>query len=314
MRTYSIRAVLALAVVLAVSDSVAAQSMVRGTVVDAEGTPIEGATVAIEATESNRSAETQTNSDGEFMQIGLASGSYNVIVSKDDFQQTLPANVTQGRPVELSFQLTPVSGLTQEQIQAEIQANEEFEALAKGAVAAMAAGNDAEAIRMFNEVLATAPDCGECYYNLGVAYTNQEQYAEAEASFLKAVEIAPTGEAYTGLANLYNAQEKFDLARDASVKAAELSAAGGGGANAEAIYNQGVILWNAGDFAEAKDQFEQAVAADPSMAMAHYQLGMANLNLGQVPEARQAFEMYLKVEPNGPKAAEVKVFVEQLPQ
>ena len=42
------------------------------------------------------------------------------------------------------------------------------------------------------------------------------------------------------------------------------------------------------------------------MAMAHYQLGMAALNLGQIPEAAAAFEAYLKVDPNGPKAAEVK--------
>ena len=43
-------------------------------------------------------------------------------------------------------------------------------------------------------------------------------------------------------------------------------------------------------------------------------LGMANLNLGLVSEARQAFEGYLVADPNGEKAAEVKVFVEQLPQ
>lgn len=314
MRTYSIPAVLALAVVLAVPGPVAAQSMVRGTVVDAEGMPIEGATVAIQATESSRRAETETDSDGEFMQIGLASGSYDVTVSKDDLQQVLRANVTQGRPVELSFQLTPTSGLTPEQIKAQIQANEDFQELAQGAVAAMAEGRDAEAIKMFNEILAEAPDCGDCHYNLGVAYSNQEQYAEAEASFLKAIEIAPTGEAYTGLTKLYNEQEKFDLAQQASAKATELAATGGGSVSAEAIYNQGVILWNAGSFAEAKDQFEQAVELDPSMAMAHYQLGMANLNLGQIPEARQAFEAYLKVEPDGPKASEVKVFVQQLPQ
>ena len=48
--------------------------------------------------------------------------------------------------------------------------------------------------------------------------------------------------------------------------------------------------------------------------MAHYQLGMANLNLGQIPEAREAFSNYLKVEPDGPKSAEVKTFLEQLPQ
>lgn len=311
MRTYLIRAVLALAVVLAVSGTAAAQSMVRGTVVDAEGQPIEGATVIIQATEGIRGAEVTTNSNGEFMQIGLASGSYNVIVSMGDLRQVLSARVTQGTPVELEFQLTPTSGLTAEQI----KSNQEMQLLAQGAIEAMREGRNAEAIQRFNDILVKVPTCSDCHYNLGVVYSNEEQYSEAEASFRKAIEIAPdSGQAYTGLANLYNAQEQFDLAQQASAKAAELTAAGGGGSNAEALYNQGVILWNSGNFAEAKEQFEMAVAADPSMAMAHYQLGMANLNLGQIPEARQAFEAYLAADPDGPKAAEVKVFVEQLPQ
>ena len=119
---------------------------------------------------------------------------------------------------------------------------------------------------------------------------------------------------YTGLANLYNQQQKYDLAQQASAKASELTSAAGGSNNSEALYNQGVILWNAGNFAEAKDQFELTVEADPSNAMAYYQLGMANLNLGQVPEARQAFEGYLEADPGGPRAAEVEVFLQQLPQ
>jgi TolA-binding protein len=75
-----------------------------------------------------------------------------------------------------------------------------------------------------------------------------------------------------------------------------------------------VILWNAGKFADAKVQFEAAVKVDPMMAMAQYQLGMASLNLGQIPEARQAFEAYLKADADGPKAGEVKAFLQQLPQ
>ena len=310
MRTYLIRAVLTVAVVLAVSSQAAAQSMVRGTVVDGQGQPIEGAAVTIQAAEGIRSSETTTNEDGEFMQIGLSSGEYNVIVEKDDLRQVLPATITQGAPVELSFQLTPTSGMTEEQIK-EQQA---FQALAAGAIAALGAGRNDEAIQMFGEILLKAPDCSDCHYNIGVAYSNGERYDEAEAAFQQAIVIAPTGAAYTGLANLYNAQQRFDLAQEASAKAAELAAAGGGGVNAEALYNQGVILWNGGNFADAKVQFEQAVQADPSLAMAHYQLGMANLNLGQIPEARQAFEAYLGVDPDGPKSAEVRVFVEQLPQ
>ena len=44
----------------------------------------------------------------------------------------------------------------------------------------------------------------------------------------------------------------------------------------------------------------------------YYQLGMANLNLGQIPDAVTAFENYLKVDPNGAKAAEVKGYVAAL--
>ena len=79
-------------------------------------------------------------------------------------------------------------------------------------------------------------------------------------------------------------------------------------------YNEGVVLWNAGKFADAKPRFEAAAKANPSNADAHYMLGMANLNLGQIPAARTAFQDYLKAAPNGPKAAEVKTFLTQLPK
>lgn len=308
MRTYLLRGVLALAVVLAVSGPAAAQSVVRGKVLDAQGKPVEGATVTIEATEANRKAQTKTNRNGEFLQVGLASGRYNITVTKDNLKQVQPANVSQGTPTELTFQLSPTSGMTPEQAKAAA----EMQALAGSAIEAMRAGRDDDAIRQFNEIIAKVPTCSDCYYNLGVAYSKKQQYAEAEKSFQEAIKLAPdSGDAYTGLANVYNATKRFDLAQQASAKAAEFGAAGGGGA--EAAYNQGVILWNAGKFAEAKVQFEQAAKADPTMAMAHYQLGMANLNLGQIPEAKAAFQEYLKVDPNGAKAAEVQAFVKQLP-
>ena len=54
-------------------------------------------------------------------------------------------------------------------------------------------------------------------------------------------------------------QKKFDLAAEESALAAKYSAgadgAAGGGGNAEALYNQGVALFNGGKFAEAKTAF-----------------------------------------------------------
>jgi tetratricopeptide (TPR) repeat protein len=310
MRTNLIRGVLALAVVLAVSAPALAQSIVRGKVVDAEGKPVEGAIVTIEAVEASRKAEVKTNRQGEFLQVGLASGRYRVTATKDKLTQMQEANITQGRPAELQFQLSQTSGMTPEQIKAQA----ELQTLAASAIAAMKAGNDDEALRQFQEISVKIPTCADCYYNIGVIHTKKQQYAEAEAAFKKVAELRPNApDAFTGLANVYNAQKKFDLAAEASSKAASMAGAGGGG-GAEAQFNQGVILWNAGKFAEAKTQFEAAVKADPSMAMAHYQLGMANLNLGQVAEARAAFEGYLQADPNGAKAAEVKTFLAQLPK
>src|SRR5262249_47748365 len=135
---------------------------------------------------------------------------------------------------------------------------------------------------------------------------------KAEAAYKKAIEIkADYAEAYNGLANIYNMQRKFDLAAEASKKAMEIgggagAAGGAGGGNPDAMYNQGVILWNAGKIADAKNQFEAVVAAKPDHAEAHYQLGMALVNEGNLNAAAAEFETYVKLAPNGPNAATAK--------
>jgi tetratricopeptide (TPR) repeat protein len=143
---------------------------------------------------------------------------------------------------------------------------------------------------------------------MGISQAAKKDYDSAEASFKKAIELkADYAEAYTGLANLYNATRKFDLAATASAKAAELSGpAAGGGGNADALFNQGVILWNAGKIPEAKKQFEAALAADPNHAESHYQLGMSLVNEGNLAGAGTEFETYLKLAPTGPNAATAK--------
>ena len=82
--------------------------------------------------------------------------------------------------------------------------------------------------------------------------------------------------------------------------------AGGGAANASAVFNQGVIAWNAGKIPDAQKLFEQAVAADPKMAEAHYWLGMAMVNQGKLPEAVKSFEEYLKLDGSGQYAEQAK--------
>ena len=122
---------------------------------------------------------------------------------------------------------------------------------------------------------------------------------------------------YNGLANVYNAEKKFDDALAANQKATELASTapgGGGGGSAEAMYNQGVVLFNAGKYPEAKEQFAAATKADPNNAAAFYQLGMTALNVGQIQEAVDALQTFLKLAPNDPKAAQVTPMMPQLQQ
>jgi tetratricopeptide (TPR) repeat protein len=313
MRTHLFRGVVAVAVLCAVSVAPAlAQSVVRGKVVDGQGKPVPDATILFEATDANRKTQTKTDKNGDFLQVGLASGGYKVTASKDKVgTQTLNLNVRQGPNNPMSFTLSATSGVSS----ADKEAAAAIQASAGAAVEAMKAGRHDEAIAKFQEVIAKVPTCQDCYYNIGVSQMAKKDYTEAEASFKKAIELKPdNADAYTALANLYNSQKKFDLAAEASANAAKYAAAGGGGGSAEASYNQGVILFNAGKFAEAKTQFEAATKTDPNHSMAQYQLGMTALNLGQIPDAVAALEAYLKVDPNGPKAAEVKAALPALQQ
>jgi len=302
MRTHLYRGVLALAVALVFSAPAFAQGIVKGKVVDEKGQPVADAKVAIAG--PARNAETKTNNKGEYVQVGLQSGAYTVTVTKEKLVATQKVTVSQGTPAEANMTLVPqaAAGLSPEQ--------RAVQEAAASAIDALRAGRDDEAITKLNDVVTKLPTCSDCYYNLGLAYTHKQQWAEAEGALKKAIELKPTNpDPYNGLANVYNAQKKFDDALAMNQKATELAgstAGAGGGAGGEAIYNQGVVLFNAGKYADAKVQFENATKADPNNANAFYQLGMTNLNLGQIPEAVGALETFLKLAPNDPKAAQVQ--------
>jgi tetratricopeptide (TPR) repeat protein len=299
---------LAVIVSLACATSALAQAgMIKGKVLDPKGQPVEGAKVEIVSAESDaRKYSTTTDKKGEFVQIGLRSGAYKVMATKEGVgSQGLNATVRQGGAgANLTFNLSPVSNLSA----ADQKAMAALQAAFTAGADAVKAGNHDLAIAKFQEAIAASPNCKDCYVNIGYSQTEKKNYTEAEAAFKKAIELdANAGEAYSGLAAVYNAQKKYDLAAEAGAKAAALGGgAAGGGGGAEASYNQGVILFNAQKFAEAKVQFETAVKANPGMAIAQYQLGMTALNLGQIPDAVKALETYLQLEPNGEKSAEVK--------
>jgi tetratricopeptide (TPR) repeat protein len=282
----------------------------KGKVVDAEGKPVEGAVITMENKEMNRKLTTKSDRRGDYTQF-LQPGSYVVTATKDNLSQTQETRVSLDER-ELNFTLKPGGGggaseADRKKAEAELAA---VKASFEQGVTLSNEGKYDEAVAKFNEVIAKVPKCTECYTNIGAVYFRKKELDQAEGAYKKALEINPnSAEAYMGLANVYNGQKKFDQAAEASAQANKLLGTTGGaagGPSAGAVFNQGVIAWNAGKIPEAQKLFEQAISIDPKLADAQYWLGMANVNQGKLPEAAKYFEEYLKLDAKGQYAEQAK--------
>jgi tetratricopeptide (TPR) repeat protein len=237
------------------------------------------------------------------VQLGLQSGGYRVTATAGKLGSGFAdVRVRVGNTAEVTITLSPVPPGTDPKMAALKLAFDE-------GVAASRAQDYDTAITKFQAALAAQPTCHECYYNIGFAYLQKKDEKQAEENWKKGLEQkADHAETLNALATLYNTQKRFDGAAAIGARAAA-SAPGG---NADAIYNQGIILWNAGKIAEAKAKFEEAVKADPAHADSRFQLGMALLNEGKIPDAVASFEAYMKMAPSGQFAAQAKAMLSQL--
>ena len=300
--------VILLALLVGLAPAAMAQStMIKGKVVDAKNQPLVGVSITIEFMNgSGRKLTTKTDKRGEFIQLLTESGQYKVTASDPKIGEA--SNVTAvriGRAAEMTIVLAPTTAANDGAKAAELKKT--FEE----GVTASRAGNHDEAIAKFQAALVLSPACFDCQFNIGVAYMAKKDEKQAEEAWKKSLELKPDyAEALNALSTLYNNQKRFD---EAAVMSAKAAAAGGGGAgNADATFNQGIILWNQGKIADAKVKFEETLKANPNHADAHFQLGMALLNEGKLTEAVAEFESYMKLAPDGQYATQAKGMIAQL--
>lgn len=317
------RSITILAVVLglvAAAPAWAQTGGLKGKVVDAENKPVDGAAITLLQVDTN-SKFTLKSKKGEFMQIGLPPGNYTVTAEKDGLKQT--SNIRVGLDIaEITVSLKPggaTAGMSKEEAAKAAANMERLKAAFSEGAALSNAGKHDEAVAKFNEVLVDVPKCLECYINIGATYGLKKDYVQSEVAYKKALELDPNSvEAYYGLAAIYNDQKKFTEAQamsaEASKRAGTAGGAAGGAMSADTLYNQGVIAWNANDFAKAQEHFAAAAAANPTHAESHFMLGRTNLNLGKLPEAAKEFETYVKLAPTGPNAKEAQANFEMLKQ
>ena len=286
--------------------ALAQSTMIKGKVVDSKNQPVPGVTILIEAMGGSRKLSTKTDKRGEFIQLLTESGQYRITASDPKVgSASSETKVNLGRTSEMTIVLAPTTAANDT-----VKATELKKVFEEG-VTASRANNPDTAIEKFNAALALSAQCFDCQFNIGVAYMAKKDEKLAEEAWKKALELKPDyAEALNALSTLYNNQKRFDEAAAMSAKAA--SSGGGGAGNADATFNQGIILWNQGKIADAKVKFEETLKANPSHADAHYQLGMALLNEGKLTEAVAEFESYVKLAPDGQYATQAKGMIAQL--
>jgi Flp pilus assembly protein TadD len=298
-----------------------AQGSLRGVITDEAGKPIPEAELIFEYIgDIDITLTGKTNTRGEFTRVGMRTGQWKMQAKKGELigMQTVRVTINQMTKVDdliikaVVAGATDTSGMTEKEIDARNKLMASMETEFSAGVAAITTNPD-EAIAKFNIVAAAVPNCAICYSKIGDANMKKPDEAAAEAAYLKAIELdAKLPDPYAALAVLYNQQKKFDEASAMSVKANELLAATGAGGDPANMYNQAIILWNAGKYPEAKAEFEKVIAKEPTMAEAHFRLGMANLNLGEIPGAIKALEAYLKLAPTGENAEMATAILKQI--
>jgi tetratricopeptide (TPR) repeat protein len=309
MKTRFVKMILgAAAVSLVLSLSAWGQlAIVRGTVKDEQGKPIEGATIVLQAKEANRTYTFKTDKKGEFNSIGIYPEVYKATLKKGDVELWVSDNyqvrlATEGSVNILDFDLSKLkkeaakSGpvqLTEEQKRQLAEAQKEnvkvksLNELIASAQAAEDAKQWDQAISIMNQAAAADATKHEIWGKLCEVEVGGGKLGDAETHCKQAITLA---EAQTNVDkgrlagyhnNLGQAYAKGGKTQEAQVEYTSASQADPAGA-AKFYFNLGAILTNqsarqtdqAARFRmidQATEAFDKAIAADPTYAEAYYQ-------------------------------------------
>jgi tetratricopeptide (TPR) repeat protein len=130
--------------------------------------------------------------------------------------------------------------------------------------------------------------------NLGIAYIDQLQYADAMHAFEQVVKLRPDyGDGYTNIGLTYIEWEKYSSARPSLEKALELSPN-----NARALYYLALVERREGHYDDEVADLQRVVEQYPQARNARRELGIAYYQRHSYEEARQEFEALQRIDPD----------------
>jgi Tfp pilus assembly protein PilF len=284
---------LSLALGLPAATASAQTGAARGKVVDEQGQPIEGAKIELDYKGGvTRKFETKTNKKGEFTQVGLQSGLYDLTVTKEGYQPGLTGGrVNLGDPTYFQDVKLKKLGAGGAAAGGGPNAADQLRASFKSALELTQAGKLDEAEAAYKDLLTKAPSIPEIHYNLAFVYAQKKDWANAEASYQKALELKPDySDAMLALTRMYQDSGQQQ-------KAVEFMSKAAGSGDGKMLFNLGIMYLNSGKSEEAIQALQKAETADPTNAEVQYHLGTLFVGQNKIPEAVARLEKYLSMNP-----------------
>jgi len=295
----------------------AGRGRLSGTVQDADGNPVEGASVQLTLNGAGPEA-VSTSAKGRWARAGLAGGGWEVLVSKAGYVSTSHTAAVQeyAAPADRVFLRTTLevgSAAATDGSAAALEDNEAAQAareLLERGNSLLLAQDYEGAIQAFTEAFPSLPDGAKAAVLVAVAQAQVELERDAEAlvSLERALALAPTNvDALRLISRRLTAMGRGDEAQQYLDRMPEDQRA-----DPEILVREGVALYNQNDFEGALAKLNVAAELAPDWADAFYFRGLANMASGNNAEAAADFRRMLELEPEGEKAEEAKQFAEYL--
>lgn len=155
-----------------------------------------------------------------------------------------------------------------------------------------------EADASFRQVIATNPNDGEAYYNLGTLALRRKNLAQAQEYLQQSLRLRPNyPEAWNNLGMIAAQQGRPDKAIDDFQHSLVLRPT-----YAIALLNLGNVYRRERDFARAEDCLTRALALDPADAEINYSFGMLCAQQSQMDRASEYLHKAIALRPDYPEA------------
>jgi Flp pilus assembly protein TadD len=263
---------------------------------------------------------TMTDDQGRFSFDNLYRGNYSVSVSIAGFQFVEERVAVENGPV-LGVQLRPRSSTADsdaaEGSRSAISAHEltapgkAREGMAKAMTLLYQKFDFQGAIRQFQKAIKEFPDYYEAYAQMGMAYMDLKDAANAETALRKSVALS--GEKYPlpyiFMASLFTANQRFSDAEPMARKALDLDP------NSWQAYSELThALSGLNRLPEAAESAETAIKLDPQEPELYLMLINIENKMRNYPAMLDTMDAYLKLAPNGRAAEQVRTVRTQVLQ